>query len=188
MRPKWSRSGKDLVLHRQERTARVDQVNARQVVLLGDLLGAQMLLNGQREVRAALDRCVVGDHHAMPAFDGYDAGHDACRGRFVAVDAARRERRELQEGRERVGQPVDPLARGQLAAFSMPGQRLGAAPAAHARQTIAQVGDLGRKVRGIGAELRAVAVRPRFQQLHSGAVRASVTTLRPPCGHRLIDG
>ena len=68
--------GKDLGLERQERAARVDEVDARQPVLLGDLLGAQVLLHRQREVGAALHRRVVGDDHALAPLDDADPGHD----------------------------------------------------------------------------------------------------------------
>ena len=67
----------DLGLQRQERAARVDEVQARQLVLLGDLLRAQVLLDRQREVRAALHRRVVRDDHALPALDDADARDDA---------------------------------------------------------------------------------------------------------------
>ena len=68
-----------LVLQRQERAARVDEVDAGQAVLLGDLLRAQVLLHGQREVRAALDRGVVRHDHALLTLDDADAGDDARR-------------------------------------------------------------------------------------------------------------
>ena len=53
--------GEDLGLEGEERAAAVDEVDARQVVLEGDLLGAQVLLDRHRVVGAALDRRVVGD-------------------------------------------------------------------------------------------------------------------------------
>ena len=68
--------GEDLGLQREEGAARVDEVDARQVVLLGDLLGAQVLLHGQREVGAALHGRVVRDDHALAALDDADAGDD----------------------------------------------------------------------------------------------------------------
>ena len=71
--------GEDLVLHRQEGAARVDQVDAGQPVLQRDLLGAQVLLHRHRVVRAALDRGVVGDDdHSRPR-DPADAGDHARR-------------------------------------------------------------------------------------------------------------
>ncbi len=62
----------DLVLHREEGAAGVDEVDARQPVLQGHLLGAQVLLHGQREVGAALDGRVVGDDHALATGDASD--------------------------------------------------------------------------------------------------------------------
>ena len=69
--------GEHLGLQRQERAAGVDQVDARQPVLGRDLLRPQVLLDGQRVVRAALHGGVVGDDHARPARDPADAGDDA---------------------------------------------------------------------------------------------------------------
>ena len=69
--------GKDFGLHRQKRAARIDQVNAREQVVEGDLLRAQMLLHGHRKISAALDGRVVGDDHRLAAVDSTDAGDDA---------------------------------------------------------------------------------------------------------------
>jgi hypothetical protein len=71
--------GEHFVLHRQERAARIDEVNARQAVLFGDLLRAQMLFHGEREIRAALHRRVVRDDHAFAAMHAADAGDDTRR-------------------------------------------------------------------------------------------------------------
>src|SRR3546814_5401036 len=49
----------------RSRAAGVDRVHAGQVVLARDLLRAQVLLHRHREVGAALDRGVVGDHHDL---------------------------------------------------------------------------------------------------------------------------
>ena len=81
------------------------------MVLLGDLLGAQVLLHGEREVRAALHRRVVGDDHALAALDDADPGHDPGRRRRVVVDVPRGERGELEERAAGVDEPVDALAR-----------------------------------------------------------------------------
>ena len=133
--------GKHLGLQRQERAARVDQVDARQMVLLGDLLRAQMLLDRHRIVRAALDGRVVGDDRAELAFDDADAGDDAGAGRIVAVHAVGRERREFEKIGTRIDQPLDPLARGELVALAMFGGRLGSAAGVRGRETLAQSGD-----------------------------------------------
>ena len=55
----------DLGLEGQERAAGVDEVDAGQPVLERDLLGAQVLLDGDRVVGAALDRRVIGDDDAL---------------------------------------------------------------------------------------------------------------------------
>ena len=83
---------KDLVLQRQERTAGVDEVETRETVLLGDLLCAQMLLDREREVGAAFHSRVVGDDHALTAFDDSDPGHDSGRGCGGVVELPRSER------------------------------------------------------------------------------------------------
>ena len=64
--------GEDLGLQRQEGAARVDEVDAREPVLRGHLLRAQVLLDREREVRAALDGRVVRDDHALLALDDAD--------------------------------------------------------------------------------------------------------------------
>ncbi len=67
----------DVGLQRQERAARVDEVDAGQPVLLRDLLRAHVLLDGHRVVGAALHGRVVGDDHHLAPGDAADAGDDA---------------------------------------------------------------------------------------------------------------
>ena len=107
--------GEDVRLQRQKRATRVDEIDARQTVLGGHLLRAKVLLDRERVVGAALDRRVVGDDHALAALDDADPGDDARRRRVAVVQLPGRERVQLQKRRRRVDQPVDPLARGQLA-------------------------------------------------------------------------
>ena len=71
--------GEDLRLEREKRAARIDQVDARQPVFERDLLGADVLLHGDRVVGAALHRRVVGDDDDFTARDAPDAGHQAGR-------------------------------------------------------------------------------------------------------------
>ena len=131
--------GEDLVLQREKRAARVDQVDARQPVLLGDLLRAQVLLDRQREVRAALHRRIVGHDHALPAFDDADAGDDP-RGRsLVVVHVPGRERVQLEEGRVRIDEPVDPFPGEELAARAVPLDRALSAARGHLRGALAQL-------------------------------------------------
>ena len=134
--------GEDLGLQRQEGAAGVDEVDARQPVLLGDLLRAQVLLDREREVRAALDGRVVGDDHALLPLDDADAGDDArADGASPSYMSQAASARELEERRARVDEPVDPLARRQLAARAVPLERPLAAAARDLRRALAQLGD-----------------------------------------------
>src|SRR6185369_13840194 len=99
----------------QVRAARIDKVNARQIVVAGDFLCAQVLFHRHRIVRAALDRRVVADDHAFAAGDASDAGDDSGGGDVVVVHAERRQLREFEEGRARVEQGTDALAWQELA-------------------------------------------------------------------------
>ena len=111
--------GEHLVLQREERAAGVDEVDARQAVLRSDLLGAQVLLHGQREVGATLDGRVVRDDHAVAALDHADPRDDPGARRLVVVELPRCERVQLEERRVGIEEPVDALARGELAARAM---------------------------------------------------------------------
>ena len=66
----------DLLLRRQVRAARLDEGDRREVVLLGDLRGAEDLLHRPRVGGAALDGGVVGADQALHALDDTDAGDD----------------------------------------------------------------------------------------------------------------
>ena len=123
-----------------------------QPVLGRDLLRPQVLLDGQRVVRAALHGGVVGDDHAGPAGDPADAGDDAGRRRRVVVDAVGGERRQLEERRAGVDQPVDALARQQLAALTVPRDGALAAAGLHAGDAVAQVAAEGADGVGVLAE------------------------------------
>ena len=129
--------GEDVVLQRQERAAGVHEVDARQPVVQGHLLRAQVLLDRHRVVRAALDGRVVGDDHALAARHPADAGDDPRARRVAVVHAVRGQRRELQERRALVQQPVHALARQQLpratCAARGPSRRRPSAPARAAR-------------------------------------------------------
>ena len=89
---------KDLGLERQERPARVDQVDAGQPVLEGNLLRPDVFLHGDRIVGPALHRRVVGDDHHLAAGYPADAGDDSRSRGLVVVQVPGRERRQLQEG------------------------------------------------------------------------------------------
>ena len=108
-----------LVLPRQECAPGIDQVDAGQAVLPGDLLGAQMFLDRQRIIGPAFHRRVVGDDHAVDVAYLTNARDDARGGDFVVVQAICRELTDLQERRTLVDQFPDAVARQQFAALQV---------------------------------------------------------------------
>ena len=122
--------GKHVVLVGQVGAARIDQVDARQAVLRRDLLRAQVLLDRERKIGAALDGGVVGDDHALAPRDAADAGDDARARRLVAVHAVRRELPDLEKRRAGVEQRAHALARQELAARDVLVARLARRPLA----------------------------------------------------------
>ena len=177
----------DLGLERQERAARIDEVDARQPVLERDLLRAQVLLDGHRVVGAALDRRVVGDDDAGRALDPADAGDDPGARRLVVVQAVRGERAQLEERRARVEEAVDPLADRQLAALAVAGDRAVVAAGAAARDgrlARAQVGDEGRHRVVVGARLGGGGIEPAAQDGHGPMIgRGTIGDRVPSGGH-----
>ena len=107
--------GEDLRLERQEGSAGVDEVDARQAVFERHLLRAEVLLDRDREVGPALHRRVVGDDQDFAAGHAADARHEAGRRRLVVVHAVGSERGQLEERRARVDEAFDALANRQLA-------------------------------------------------------------------------
>ena len=132
---------KYLVLQRQEGAAGIDHVDAGQIVLPRDVLGAQMLLHGHRVIGAALDGGVVGDNHAFATRDATDAGHDAGGMHVAAIEAIGRQRRQFQERGAGIDQQVDALARQHLAARGMAVARGLAAAAGDLAELVAQIRD-----------------------------------------------
>ena len=140
MRPKWNLSGKTSACSGRKRARRVHQVDGRQAVLERDLLGPDVLLDGHRQVAAALHGGVVGDDHHLAAVDAADARDDAGRGRGLVVELVRGEGGELEERAAGIQQPVDAVAHEQLAALLVLGAGLLAAALANRReQRCAQV-------------------------------------------------
>ncbi len=150
--------GEDVGLERQEGAARVDEVEARKPVLLGDLLRSQVLLDRQRQVGAALHGGVVREEHARPALDGADPGHDPGRRRFAAVEPPGGEGADLEERRAGIDEPVDPLARGQLAAAAMAFEGGRAASGGDGGAALAELGDERLHPGGAAGELLRLRV------------------------------
>ena len=160
----------DLGLVGQVGAAGIHQVDAGQGVLLGDLLGPQVLLHRQGEIGPALHRGVVGQDHDLAAADPADASDQAGGGRLVVVEAEGRQGADLQEGSAGVQQPLDTVARQELA----PGQM---APAAVLRPAeggdggpLPQPVDEGAVDLRIGAEGRRGRVEGALQDGHGKGI------------------
>ena len=112
---------KNLILIGQVRAAAVHQINAGEVILLRDLLRAQMLFHRHRVIGAAFHGGIVADdHHLAPGDAPYPGDHPR-RGRSAVVHAVRRRRADLQKRRAWVEEARDPVAGEQLAARHMAG-------------------------------------------------------------------
>jgi hypothetical protein len=149
-----------VVLVRQVGAARVDQVDAGQVVLFRDFLGAQVLLDRHRVIGAALDGGIVTDDHAFLAGHAADAGDDAGRWGGIVIHVVGRELGEFEEGRARVEQHLHAVARQQLAAREVLGAGRLAAALGDGRHLVPQVVDDQLHGRGVGLEV--VAARVEF--------------------------
>ncbi|MNS68937.1 hypothetical protein D3C72_1022380 [compost metagenome] len=153
--------GEDLGLVRQVGAARIDQVDAGQIVLLGDFLRPQVLLHRHGEVGAALHRGVVGDDHDLAARDAPDAADHACAGGFIPIHAVGGQLADLEEGRAGVQKALDPVARQELAARHM-------ALAAGVRAAARGLGDLIEKFVPQGAIVRIQRFESRTVAIDGG--------------------
>ena len=106
----------------QVRTAGLRQVDQRQPVALGDVHRPQGLVHGHRALRAALDGRVVCADQALDPVDPPDAGDEP--DAQLVLGSPTRQRGELEERAVRVEQGGDPLPGEQLAAVTVPGDRL----------------------------------------------------------------
>jgi len=107
---------KDFVLQRQEGAPRVDQVQAGQVILQRDLLGAQVLLHRHRVIGAAFDRGIVGYDQTFHTRDAANPGNHPGTRRGIVIQAMGGQGRDFQERAAGIQQCPNALARQQLAA------------------------------------------------------------------------
>ncbi|MOA10072.1 hypothetical protein D3C78_1299440 [compost metagenome] len=160
--------GEHLVLARQVGAAGVHQVDARQAVLLGDGLRADVLLHGQRVIGAAFYRGVVADDHAFHILDATDACDHASGGDVLAIHLMGGEGGKFEERRARVEQAVDALAHRQLAACGVLGDGSGAAAFVDEAEHRAEVVHLFEHGRGVGGELGRARVDLGVKDGHAG--------------------
>ena len=106
--------GEHIRLQGQERAAGVHQVHTREVVFERDFLRAQVLLDRDGIIRATLYRRVVGNDHALLAFDTADAGDDAPGGNVIVVERMPPQLSDLEERRSAVQETVHAIPGQQL--------------------------------------------------------------------------
>ena len=158
--------GEHLVLFRQKSAAGVHQVDAGQVVRLGDLLGPQVFFHRERIVGPALDGGVVGHDHAFAARHGPHAGDDAGGRHGVVVHPPGRQLRQLQERRAWIAQLADAFPGQELAAGAMPLPGFVAAALGDEGGLLIQVRYQSLHGRRVGLELGGLRVNGGLQQGH----------------------
>jgi hypothetical protein len=176
----------DLVLHRQECPAGIDEVDAREPVLECDLLRAEMLLDGEGVVRAALDGRVVADHHHVSAVHQADARDDARAGGLSPVHVARRQRCDLDEGAPLIEEARDAIAGQELPASDMALSRRDGPAEGCCRQPLPQI----RRERFLGGTraIEALVVGDRGPQgAHVISVDVTIGSRRLSRPDRLVS-
>jgi hypothetical protein len=86
-----------------------------------------MLLHGQRIIRTAFYRCIVGDDHALNVIDTTHSCDNSSCGHVVIVYAVGRQFADLEKCRIFVDQDIDSIARQEFAANKVALTRAGRA-------------------------------------------------------------
>lgn len=98
---------KDIGLLRQKNAARVDQINARQIVFHCNFLSSQMLFDSFFNISSAFNRRVVGYNNRFPPVNNSDAGYNSGGWELIVVLVERRQLAQFQERRIGIDQPFD---------------------------------------------------------------------------------
>jgi hypothetical protein len=152
--------------------ARFHELKHWQLILHRDLLHAQVLLHAHRGDRAALDRAVVGRHHAANAGHVTDAGDAAAALNagiaVIVMHAKAGQRCELEPGRARIEQKRNALARQQLLAGAK-----ALAPrvrgVAHFLFERAKFADQRQHLLAVGAKAFRLRIDPAFDDRHKNS-------------------
>ena len=111
--------GENFVLIGQVRAATVDQIDAGQIVLFGDLLCTQVLFDGHRIIGAALHGGVVAHNHHLVALHPANACNDTRTRGGAIVHAMGCRRANFQKGGSGIEQVRDTLTGQHLATRDM---------------------------------------------------------------------
>ena len=117
--PELAFVGKDVLLIRQEGAAGVHEGDDGQAVFPGNFLCPDVFAAGDPEIGAALYGGIIGDDHALTAFDHANTGNDAGAGWNSLVHIQSGQLAEFQKWCARVDQPFDPFARQDFAFVHM---------------------------------------------------------------------
>jgi hypothetical protein len=157
---------KYLVLARQERPARIDEIDTRQMILLRDFLCPQMLLHGQGIVSTAFHSGIVGNDHAFGAVHPADPAYDSGGRHLVLINLPCRKLADFQERRTLIEEHAYAVPRQELATqyVALPGS-LGAA-LYYLRTQLHQVPGKRLVHREVGGKVVGIAIDLGFNQGH----------------------
>src|SRR5437762_13032466 len=158
--------GKDVRLQRKKGAAGIDEVDARQAILEGDLLRPHVLLDRDRVVGAAFHRRIVADDQDLATRHAADAGDDARAGGFVVVQLPGGERRKLEKWRPFVEQAIDALAHRELPLLAVTLQIARAATLTRLRHALTQLRHERRHLLVIRRVLGTIDADARLDALH----------------------
>ncbi len=103
--------GKDIGLERQKRATGVDQVDAGEMILLGDFLRAQVLFDGHGVITPALDRGIVDDDDTFLLLDQSNTSNDTRSRSFIVVHVPGGERTQFQKRCIGIAEKLNTFAR-----------------------------------------------------------------------------
>jgi hypothetical protein len=145
-------------------------------MLLGDLLGTEMLAHGLGEERSAFHRGVVRDDHAWHVLHEAYPGHDSGSGHVPAIEAIGGERRELEKRAAGIEEQVDPVADRDLAPLPMPLDENRTATLQSLGQACSQGPGQGGPGGQVGREDRARNVDLGRKRIHGGSAASGERT------------
>ena len=156
----------DLRLVGQVGPARIDQIDARQTVFLGDFLRPQMLLHGHGKVGAALDGGIVANDHDLAALNPANACDHAGTVDIAVIHAVGCQRARFQKGGSRIKQAHHALPWQQLAPCRVAGAGFLIATGSRKRPALRQLCDQHLPCGCVGVIFRGCRIDFRFDDRH----------------------
>lgn len=85
------------ILHGKERTSRINEVNTRKVVFMGNRLGSDVFFHGHWVITTTFDGCIIGHKQAFTTVNHAYPSHNTCRMSASIVQLERCKWREFQK-------------------------------------------------------------------------------------------